>query len=121
MAQWRKIVAAGQPPPLYERWTDEDKQWLVALQYNVIGIKDTMFRCEVAPKKRELEAAADHFTREEREAMGQKLDAIDAAKAITQCGTELETAAPGERAAPTGVECNAVEGGLCVGGSTTPS
>jgi hypothetical protein len=33
-----------------------------------------------ALKKRELEAAAGHFTREEREAMQQKLDAISAAK-----------------------------------------
>jgi hypothetical protein len=80
LARWRAIVASQKPPPPYERWTNEDKQQLVALQSDVIGIEDTMFGCEVVLKKRELEAAAGHFTREEREAMQIKLDAIDAAK-----------------------------------------
>ena len=55
---------------LHERWTDEDKQRLIALRSDVvIGIEDTMFGREVALKKRELEAAASHFTWEERAAM----------------------------------------------------
>ena len=70
-----------------------------------------MFGCDVVLKKRKLEAAASHSTREEREAMQQKLDAIDAAKAkaakaITQCA--LETAAAVEMAAGTGEVYNAV-------------
>jgi hypothetical protein len=73
-------LASQKPPPLYERWTNEDEQRLVALQSNVIGIEDTMFGREVVMKKRELEAAAGHFTWEEREAMQRKLDAIDAAE-----------------------------------------
>jgi hypothetical protein len=31
LAWWREIVASLKPPPLYERWTNEDEQWLDAL------------------------------------------------------------------------------------------
>ncbi len=77
----------------------------------MIGIKDTMFGRKVALKKRELEAAASHITWEERDAMQQKLDAINAAKAnaakgITQCA--LETAAAVDMAASSGEVCNDV-------------
>ena len=65
LARWREIMASQKPPPPYERWTNEDKQLLVALQSNMIGIKDTMFGREVALKRKELEAAAGHFTWEE--------------------------------------------------------
>jgi hypothetical protein len=104
-------MVSMKPPPPYERWTNEDEQQLVALHSNVIGIKDTMFGREVVLKKREIEAAASHFTWEKREAMRQKLDAIDAAKAnaakaITQCA--LETAAATEMVAGTGEVYTAV-------------
>ncbi len=42
-----------------------------------------MFGREVAPKKRELEAVAGHLTWEGREAMQQKLDAINGAESAT--------------------------------------
>jgi hypothetical protein len=56
-----------------------------------------MFGYMVALKKRKSEAAASHFTWEEREAMEQKVDAIDAtevnaAEAITQCALEIAAA-----------------------------
>ncbi len=110
-------MVSMKPPPPYERWTNEDEQWHNALQSNVLGIEDTMFGCKVEPKKSELEAAASNFTWEERKAMQQKLDAMDAAKAntakaITQCA--LETAAATKMAAATGEVCNAVYRGLCV-------
>jgi hypothetical protein len=59
----------------------------------------------------DMEAAASRFTREEREDMQQKLDAMDAAKAnaakaITQCA--LETAAAADMAAGTGEVYTAV-------------
>ncbi len=74
-------MASQKPPPPYERWTDEDEQRLVSLESeDVIGIEDTMFGREVALKKRELEAAASHFIREERAAMRRKLEAMDEAK-----------------------------------------
>ena len=81
------------PPPPYERWTEDDEQRLVSLQSeDVIGIEDTMFGREVALKKRELEAAVNHFTREERAAMRRKLkemdDAEDAAAAAAGKGRE---------------------------------
>ena len=47
-------VASQKPPPQYERWTNKDKEWLIALQFNVISIRDTMFGHKVALKKREL-------------------------------------------------------------------
>jgi hypothetical protein len=72
------IRADGNPPPAYERWTDEEEQRLVALNATNIDISDTQYRCEVVLKKRELEAAADHFNREERDELRMKWDAMDA-------------------------------------------
>ena len=60
-------ILDGDPPPAYERWTDEEEQRLVALNAINIDISDTQYGREVALKKRELEAAADHFNREERD------------------------------------------------------
>ena len=51
---------------------NEEEQRLVALQSHVIRIGDTVFGREVALKKRELEAATAHFSREERDAMRQR-------------------------------------------------
>ncbi len=69
LARWRKIKESMKMPPSYHRGMDEDEQRLVALQLDDIGIKDTMFGRKVALKKRELEAAAGRFSREERAAM----------------------------------------------------
>jgi hypothetical protein len=83
IARWKEIVASQKPPPPYERWTDENEQRLVSLQSkDAIGIEDTMFGREVALKKRELEAAGRHFTREERAAMSRKSEAMDEAKDV---------------------------------------
>ncbi len=98
-------MASQKPLPPYERWTDKDEQRLVSLQSeDAIGIEDTMFGCEVALKKRELEAAASHFTQEERAAMRRKLEAMDEAKdtAAAVAAEELmqqpaDTATEGER------------------------
>ena len=43
-----------------------------------IDITNTQYGREIALKKRELEAAAEKFSREERDAMRQKWDAMDA-------------------------------------------
>jgi hypothetical protein len=88
LARWREIVVSLKLPRPYEGWTNENEQRLIALQSDVIDIKDKMLGHKMALKKRELEAAASHFTQEERDAMQQKLDAIYAikdstAKAIT--------------------------------------
>ena len=60
----------------------------------------------MALKKRELEAAADHFNREERDEMQKKWDAMDAEdaeEAITSLQEELQAevteSTDGERAA----------------------
>ena len=62
------------PPPAYERWTDEEEQRLVALHATNIDISDMQYGREVALKKRELEAAADHFNREERAELQKKME-----------------------------------------------
>jgi len=67
LEQWMAIRADGEPPPAYDRWTDEDEQRLLALHTTIIDISDTQYGREMAVKKRELEAAADHFNREERD------------------------------------------------------
>ena len=67
LQQWMAIRADGEPPPAYDTWMDEDEQRLVALQMTNIDISNTQYGHEVVLKKRELEAAADHFNREERD------------------------------------------------------
>ena len=83
------------------RWTDEDEQQLIALRSNVISIGDTMYGREVALKKRELDAAAHKLTWEEREALRQKLDAMDAAEMVAD---EANVAAETMPAAMEGLE-----------------
>jgi len=77
LQQWMAIRVNGNPPPAYERWTDEEEQRLVALNAINNDISDTQYGCEVALKKREPEAAADHFNREERDKLRKKWDAMD--------------------------------------------
>ena len=99
--------ADGDPPPAYKRWTDEEEQRLVALNATNIEISNTQYGHEVALKKRELEAAANHFNREERVELQKKWDAMDvedAEEAITSLQEELQAevtteSTDGERAA----------------------
>ncbi len=92
--QWMTILGDGGQPPAYERWTDEDEQRLGALATTEdIDMSDTQYGRKMALKKRELEAAADNFSREERDAMQQKwdaMDAMDAEEAITLLEGELQ-------------------------------
>ena len=93
LQQWMAIRVDGDPPPAYERWTDEDEQRLVALHATNIDISDTQYRREVVLKKKELEAAADHFNREERDKLRKKWDVMDAEdveEAITSLQEELQ-------------------------------
>jgi hypothetical protein len=84
-----KTLADGGQPPAYKRWTDDDEQWLVSMQTTSIDLSDTQYGHELALKKRELEAAADHFSWEEQDAMRQKLDAMAAKETITSLEGEL--------------------------------
>ena len=89
----RAIRADGNPPPAYERWADEDEQRLVALHATNTDISNMQYRREVVLKKRELEAAADHFNREERDKLQKKWDAMDAEdaeEAITSLQEEFQ-------------------------------
>jgi len=90
------IRADGEPPPAYDRWTDEDEQRLVALHTTNIDISDTQYMCEVALKKRELEAVANHFHWEKRDELRKKWDVMDvedAEEAMTSLQEELRAAA----------------------------
>ena len=85
---------------------DEDEQSLVALHATNIDISDMQYGREVVLMKRELEAVADHFNREERDELQKKwdeMDAEDAEKAITSLQEELQAevteSTDGERAA----------------------
>jgi hypothetical protein len=95
LQQWMAIRADGDPPPAYERWTDEVEQRLVALNTTNIDISDTQYGCEVAlKKKRELEAAVDHFNREERRIMKwDAMDVEDSEEAMTSLQEELRAEA----------------------------
>ena len=107
LQQWMAIRADGGPPPVYERWTNEDEQRLVALHAPNIDISNTQYGREVALKKRELEAVADHFNSEERAELRKKWDAMvaeDAEEAITSLQEELQA----EVTESTDGECAAV-------------
>jgi len=93
LQQWMAIRADGNPPPAYERWADEDEQRLVALHATNIDISNMQYMREVALKKRELEAAAGHFNRGERDELRKKWDVMDAEdpeEAITSLQEELQ-------------------------------
>jgi hypothetical protein len=81
LAKWKDVVESLKQPPPYAKWTDEDEQRLVVLQSDVIGIEDTVLGRQVALRKREFEAATLCFSREERQAMIQKLTDMNAAEA----------------------------------------
>jgi hypothetical protein len=92
--QWKQILESGKQPPDYDRWTAEYEERIVglAVQGNNIDISDTLYGHEVVLKKRELEAAADCMTREERRAWQEMLDALDTkGKAMSSCN--MDTAA----------------------------
>ncbi len=87
--QWMTILADGGQLPVYQRWMDDDEHRLVSMQTTSIDLSNTQYGRKLALKKRELEAAADHFSREERDTMRQKLDVMDAKDAITSLEGEL--------------------------------
>ena len=96
LQQWMAIRANGNPQPAYERWMDEDEQSLVALHATNIDISDTQYGREVALKKRELEAVANHFSWEKRDELRKKWDVMDvedAEEAMTSLQEELRAAA----------------------------
>ena len=60
-----------------------------------IDISNTRYGCEIALKKRELEAAANSMTREERNTWQQRLDELDredAIKAMVSLEAEMTAA-----------------------------
>ena len=81
LERWKDIIESQMPAPHYARWTDEDERKLNAMKCDDISIGDTAYGREVALKKRELEAVTDHLSREERDTLRQKLNAMDAAEA----------------------------------------
>jgi len=96
LEQWKQIMESGKRPPDYDRWTAEDEERLVGLevQGDTIDISNTRYGCEIALKKRELEAAANSMTREERNTWRQRLDELDSEDAIeAMVSLEAETAA----------------------------
>jgi phage terminase large subunit-like protein len=96
LEQWKQILESGKRPPDYDRWTAEDEERLVGLevQGDTIDISSTRYGREIALKKRELEAAANSMTREERNTWQQRLDELDREDAIeAMVSLEAETAA----------------------------
>ena len=92
LLQWMTILTDGGHPPAYERWTDDDEERLRALAATVVDISDTQYGRHIALKKRELEAAADKFSREERDAMRQKWEALDAEEIERELAMNTEEA-----------------------------
>jgi hypothetical protein len=83
LEQWKDIVAKGQQPPQFERWTDDDKQKLAPLMSDEVDMAETYYRREQALHERELEATVYCMSREKRDELRRKLDQIDMANAVT--------------------------------------
>ncbi len=96
LEQWKQILKSGKRPPDYDRWTAEEEERLVGLgvQGDTIDISNTQYGRKIALKKRELEAAANSMTWEERNTWRQRLDELDGEDAIeAMVSLEAETAA----------------------------
>ena len=92
LERWRQILAeGGEQPPDVRGWTDEDEQRLLALSTSEIGLADTCFGRELKRQKREMEAAIEHFSSEDRNAMRRRLDEIVAEEALTMALEEAPT------------------------------
>jgi hypothetical protein len=99
LERWRQILAEGEEqPPAVRGWTDEDEQRLLALSASEIGLADTCIGRELKHQKREMEAAIEHFSLEDRNAMRRKLDEINAKEALTKALEEapMEETSAGE-------------------------
>ena len=83
---WKEICEEGRSPPLYEKWTEEDEERLMATMKSNLSLADA-----VASRKRELEASVDFMSREERERMIRKLHELNEEEALaTATGVEEE-------------------------------
>ena len=90
--KWQQILADAMQPPEYARWLDKDEERFVALNATNIDISNSHYGCEEALKKRELEAAANHFCREVRDKLQKEWDTMkgeDAEEAITSLQEKL--------------------------------
>ena len=77
LRKWNEIVNDMTAPPIFAKWTPRDEAELQRWKKKDIKIGDTMFGRLVATKKRELDAAQDHYTREERDTARVKFAAMD--------------------------------------------
>ena len=48
LEQWKDIVAKGQQPPQFERWTDDDERKLASLMSDEVDMADTYYGREQA-------------------------------------------------------------------------
>mgnify|MGYP001084909694 CR=1 FL=1 len=97
LQQWKDIVATGQQPPQFSRWTDDDEQKLAPLMSDEVDMVDTYYGREQALHERELEATMYCMSREKREEFRRKLDEIDREYAATSVPlVSAETSQEGE-------------------------
>ena len=85
------MAEGGEQPPAVWGWTDKDEQRLLALSTSEIELADTCFGRKLKCQKREMEAAIEHFSLEDRNAMRRRLDEIDAEEALTKALEEAPT------------------------------
>ena len=80
LRKWTKLVHDNLPPPTLVQWKPQDETELQRWKKKDIKIGETMFGRLVATKKRELDAAQDHYTREEWDTVRAKFAAMDNAE-----------------------------------------
>jgi hypothetical protein len=65
LSKWGRILTSGKPPPLYEKWTEEDELRLEEAQSDVVEMAHTALGQMEALKKKELVLAARAMSEEE--------------------------------------------------------
>ena len=92
LERWRQILAEeGEQPPAVQGWTDEDEQRLLSLSASEIGLADTCFGRELKRQRREMEAAIEHFSSEDRNVIRRRLDELDAKEVLASMDSETPT------------------------------
>ncbi len=87
---WKEIVKEGRSPPSYKKWTEEDKERLMATSKSDLTLADTRFGRAATTKKRELEASVDFMSQEERDRMIRKSNELNKAEALATATGRVE-------------------------------
>ena len=92
--QRKQILDDGVQPPPFQKWTNEDEQMLYDRESREIDLGDTAYGRLQALKERELNATVLNMSREKRDELRMKFDAMDAEEIQQQSSDEHDNTTP---------------------------